>query len=70
VHLINTVIKQKQYPNPLLDVSMSYFQTNTHLENLEVVERADIILTTIGFGAENRMASYMSPNFQLSINFL
>ena len=27
---------------------MSYLQTNTHLENLEVVERDDITLTTIG----------------------
>ncbi|HKU84221.1 MAG TPA: hypothetical protein VJP58_09280 [Candidatus Nitrosocosmicus sp.] len=49
---------------------MSYLQTNTHLEKLEVVERADITLTTIGFAAGKRMASYMSPNFQLSTNIL
>jgi len=45
---------------------MSYLKTNAHLENLEVVESADITLTTIGFAAETRMESYMSPifNFQ------
>jgi hypothetical protein len=45
---------------------MSYHQTNTHLENLEVVERADITLTTIGSAAEKRMAStrHLIFNFQ------
>jgi hypothetical protein len=33
----------KQHPNPLLDVPMSYLQTTTHLENLEV-ERVGITL--------------------------
>ena len=44
MHLISIVVKQKQHPNPLLDVPMSYLQTNTRLENLEVVERVGITL--------------------------
>ena len=44
LHLIKHCCQAKQHPNPLLDVLMSYLQTNTRLENLEVVERVDITL--------------------------
>ena len=43
LHLIRSiVVRQKKLPNPLLDIPMTCLQTNTHLENLEVVEWADV----------------------------
>jgi hypothetical protein len=50
----------------MLDISMAYLQTNTRLENLEVVERVD--KTTEKYDDWQTMKKEMieSPNFQLS----
>ncbi|HEX5904987.1 MAG TPA: hypothetical protein VFY50_02955 [Candidatus Nitrosocosmicus sp.] len=39
--IISILLSSKKLPNPMLDIQMAYLQTNTRLENLEVVERVD-----------------------------
>lgn len=54
---------------------MAYLQTNTHLENLEVVELADKAvhikkrLAVIKYGKEDDFKSHPIFNFQFNFNF-
>jgi hypothetical protein len=63
----------KKLPNPLLDIPMAYLQkTNTHLENLEVVELADKAvhkkrLAVIKYAKEDDFKSHPIFNFPLFI---